>query len=62
MRDEPGLHEGPVCGINLEVERGGVTARPPSFRHTSGTLPVQVFPLSDGKAEMGHADIAMTMV
>ena len=32
------------------------------LRHTFGTLAVQVFPLSDVKAYMGHADIATTMV
>jgi integrase len=32
------------------------------LRHTFGTLAVQVFPLSDVKAFMGHADIATTMV
>jgi integrase len=32
------------------------------LRHTFGTLAVQVFPLSDVKAFMGHADISTTMV
>ena len=32
------------------------------LRHTVGTLAVQVFPLSDVKAYMGHADIATTMI
>lgn len=32
------------------------------LRHSFGTLAVQVFPLSDVKAYMGHADIATTMV
>ncbi len=32
------------------------------LRHTFGTLAVPVFPLSDVKAYMGHADIATTMV
>jgi integrase len=31
------------------------------LRHTFGTLAVQVFPLSDVKAYMGHAAIATTM-
>lgn len=31
------------------------------LRHTFGTLAVQVFPLTDVKAYMGHADIATTM-
>jgi len=31
------------------------------LRHTFGTLAVQVFPLSDVKAYMGHADIATTI-
>ena len=30
--------------------------------HSFGTLAVQVFPLSDVKAFMGHADIATTMI
>jgi integrase len=33
-----------------------------NLRHTFGTLAVQVFPLSDVKAYMGHADIATTMI
>ncbi len=32
------------------------------LRHTFGTLAVQVFPLSDVKAYMGHANIATTMI
>src|SRR5204862_6530211 len=32
------------------------------LRHTFGTLAVQVFPLSDVKAFMGHADVATTMI
>jgi integrase len=32
------------------------------LRHTFGTLAVQVFPLSDVKTYMGHADIATTMI
>jgi integrase len=32
------------------------------LRHSFGTLAVRVFPLSDVKAYMGHADIATTMV
>jgi integrase len=32
------------------------------LRHTFGTLAVQVFPLSDVKAFMGHADIQTTMI
>lgn len=32
------------------------------LRHSFGTLAVQVFPLSDVKAYMGHADIATTML
>jgi integrase len=32
------------------------------LRHTFGTRAVQVFPLSDVKAYMGHADIATTMI
>jgi hypothetical protein len=32
------------------------------LRHTFGTLAVQVWPLSDVKAYMGHADISTTMI
>ena len=32
------------------------------LRHTFGTIAVQVFPLSDVKAYMGHADIQTTMI
>jgi integrase len=32
------------------------------LRHTFGTVAVQVFPISDVKAYMGHADIATTMI
>ena len=32
------------------------------LRHSFGTLAVQVFPLTDVKAFMGHADIATTMI
>jgi len=32
------------------------------LRHSFGTLAVQVFPLSDVKAYMGHADISTTMI
>jgi len=32
------------------------------LRHSFGTLAVQVFPLSDVRAYMGHADIQTTMV
>jgi hypothetical protein len=32
------------------------------LRHTFGTLAVQVFPLTDVKAFMGHADIQTTMI
>ncbi len=32
------------------------------LRHTFGTLAVQVFPLSDVRAYMGHADIQTTMI
>jgi integrase len=32
------------------------------LRHRFGTLAVQVFPLTDVKAYMGHADIAPTMI
>ena len=32
------------------------------LRHTFGTLAVQVFPLSDVKAYMGHANIETTMI
>jgi len=32
------------------------------LRHTFGTLAVRVFPLTDVKAFMGHADIQTTML
>ena len=32
------------------------------LRHTFGTLAVQVWPLSDVRAYMGHADITTTMI
>jgi integrase len=32
------------------------------LRHSFGTLAVQVFPLTDVKAYMGHAEIATTMI
>ena len=32
------------------------------LRHSFGTLAVQVFPLTDVKAYMGHADISTTMI
>jgi len=34
----------------------------PLLRHTSGTLAVQAFPLTDVKAYMGHADVQTTMI
>jgi integrase len=44
-------------------ERAGLSQiRFHDLRHTFGTLAVQVFPLSDVKAYMGHADIATTMI
>ena len=44
-------------------ERAGVKPiRFHDLRHSVGTLAVQVFPLSDVKAYMGHADIATTMI
>jgi integrase len=39
--------------------RGGFTLH--DLRHTFGTLAVQVFPLHDVQAYMGHADIQTTM-
>jgi hypothetical protein len=40
MRHEPGLHEGPVCGINLEVEGSGkrLSSAVRGGRTTSGSL------------------------
>lgn len=44
-------------------ERAGVKPiRFHDLRHTFGTLAVQVFPLSNVKAYMGHADVATTMI
>jgi integrase len=45
------------------LERAGLKrVRFHDLRHSFGTLAVQVFPLSDVKAYMGHADIQTTMV
>lgn len=45
------------------LERAGLKRlRFHDLRHSFGTLAVQVFPLSDVKAYMGHADIQTTMV
>ncbi len=45
------------------LERAGLKRlRFHDLRHSFGTLAVQVFPLSDVKAYMGHADIQSTMV
>ena len=40
MRHDPGLHEGPVCGINLEVEGSGkrLSGVVRGGRTTSGSL------------------------
>jgi integrase len=45
------------------LERAGLKRiRFHDLRHTFGTLAVQVFPISDVKAYMGHADIQTTMI
>lgn len=45
------------------VDRAGLQRlRFHDLRHTFGTLAVQVFPLTDVKAFMGHADIQTTMI
>jgi integrase len=45
------------------LERAELTrVRFHDLRHSFGTLAVQVFPLSDVKTFMGHADIATTMI
>jgi len=45
------------------LERAGLKRlRFHDLRHSFGTLAVQVFPLTDVKAYMGHADIQTTMV
>lgn len=45
------------------LERAGLKhIRFHDLRHSFGTLAVQVFPLTDVKAFMGHADIATTMI
>lgn len=45
------------------LERAGLKVlRFHDLRHTFGTLAVQVFPLSDVRAFMGHADISTTMI
>jgi integrase len=50
--------------ILADARRSHLTSRPrrSSLRHSFGTLAVQVFPLTDVKAYMGHADIATTMI
>ncbi|SRR6266545_965309 len=49
--------------FHAALERAGLPKlRLHDLRHTFGTLAVQVFPLSDVKAYMGHADIATTMI
>jgi integrase len=48
-----------------KIDRKAFPAGPFTFhdlRHTFGTLAVQVFPLSDVRAYMGHADIQTTML
>ena len=59
----------PIDGSGLRrrfygsLERAGLPRiRFHDLRHTFGTLAVQVFPLSDVKAYMGHADISTTMI
>ena len=47
----------------LARERAGLRRiRFHDLRHSFGTLAVQVFPLTDVKAYMGHADISTTMI
>jgi integrase len=44
-------------------ERAGIEyLRFHDLRHTFGTLAVRVFPLTDVKAHMGHADVQTTMI
>jgi integrase len=51
-----------AAGINRKAfpARGGFTFH--DLRHTYGTLAVQVYPLVDVQAYMGHADIQTTMM
>jgi integrase len=42
--------------------RASSTSASTTSAHSFGTLAVQVFPLTDVKAYMGHADIATTMI
>jgi integrase len=45
--------------FHAALERAGLPRlRLHDLRHTFGTIAVQVFPLTDVKAFMGHADIA----
>jgi len=60
---------GPVDGGRLRIRfreaRDRAALKPLRFhdlRHTFGTLAVRVFPLTDVKAYMGHADIQTTML
>lgn len=51
-----------LAGAGLGHKRTG--PKPMTFhdlRHTFGTLAVQVWPLSDVQAYMGHADVSTTM-
>jgi Phage integrase family len=49
--------------FHAALERAGLPRlRLHDLRHTFGTLAVQVFPLTDVKAYMGHADIQTTMI
>lgn len=45
-----------------DAPKSGKGRAVPMIDQVFGTLAVQVFPLSDVKADMGHADIATTMI
>lgn len=58
MRDR--LYEA-MAAAGIDRHRNGKTFVFHDLRHTFGTLAVEVWPLSDVKAYMGHADISTTM-
>lgn len=60
-RRQPLRHSGEFAVLH-PAETDALAGAAENLRHTFGTLAVQVFPLSDVKAYMGHADIATTMV
>lgn len=66
MLDEGNMRDGLYEAMRKAgVSRDRGTGKPFVFhdlRHSAGTLMVQVFPLSDVKGYLGHADVATTMI